>query len=71
MKKSMLDFVDRFPPLHAGIRTLSMLWIILGHSVNFMMFVGFDEPLSPVVLDKTLNAAGFHVSSQILASNHY
>ena len=35
---------------------MCMLWIILGHTANFMEFVGFDEPISTVVLPELLGS---------------
>eukprot|EP00964_Phaeocystis_antarctica_P096206 scaffold62556_cov69-Phaeocystis_antarctica.AAC.1 len=41
-----------------GIRTLSMLWIILAHTLNFFNFVGTDEPVA-VVYSQTFGAWPF------------
>ena len=41
-----------------GIRTLSMLWIILAHTLNFFEFVGTDEPV-PEVYAQTFGAWPF------------
>ena len=34
-----------------GLRVICMLWIILGHTANFMEYVGFDEPMGSVLSD--------------------
>tara|TARA_B100000767_G_scaffold240368_1_gene236104 strand:- start:343 stop:687 length:345 start_codon:yes stop_codon:yes gene_type:complete len=41
-----------------GIRALSMLWIILAHTLNFFEFVGTDEPVA-VVYAQTFGAWPF------------
>ena len=41
-----------------GIRALSMLWIILAHTLNFFEFVGTDEPVA-VVYSQTFGAWPF------------
>ena len=41
-----------------GMRTLSMLWIILGHTIDFQTYVGFDQTFSKVE-KATLGQASF------------
>ena len=46
-----------------GVRVLCMLWIVVGHTANFMEFLGFDEPLQAVER-RLLDSAAFQVPSR-------
>ena len=45
-----------------GVRVLCMLWVIVGHTANFMEFLGFDEPLQTVER-RLLDSPAFQVGA--------